>query len=434
MTSTAFLTDKYEITMVQAMLESERAHDKAVFDLFARRLPKGRRYGVVGGVNRAVEAVKNFHFTNEQIDYLRNDPLITEQTVEFLENYKFSGRITGLPEGSVYFPNTPIMTIEGTFAECVLLETVLLSILNHDSAVMSAVSRMVLAAEGTPIIEMGSRRTNEMSAVFAARAAYIAGFTATSNLEAGLRYGIPTTGTSAHAFTLAFGDPEHEEESFYQQMKALGTDTTLLVDTYNISEGIMNAVLAAQRLGVPGPGGIRIDSGDLHEGTVAARWLLDNLGAKDTKIVLSSDIDEYTINEMKDRGTPVDAIGAGTRVVTGSGAPTAEMVYKLVEINGKPVVKKAEGKVSVGGLKTAYRTFDAQGTMTGEFFKVGHDVTLDHFEKPSRVVLVDGENNFFFTETLDEARERHAKQVQSLPEEAEFIAAGVPVFLAEKTV
>ena len=236
------------------------------------------------------------------------------------------------------------------------------------------------------------------------------------------------------AFTLAFGDPEHEEESFYQQMKALGTDTTLLVDTYNISEGIMNAVLAAQRLGVPGPGGVRIDSGDLHEGTVAARWLLDNLGAKDTKIVLSSDIDEYTINEMKDRGTPVDAIGAGTRVVTGSGAPTAEMVYKLVEINGKPVVKKAEGKVSVGGLKTAYRTFDAQGTMTGEFFKVGHDVTLDHFEKPSRVVLVDGENNFFFTETLDEARNRHAKQVQSLPEEAKFIAAGVPVFLAEKTV
>ena len=205
------------------------------------------------------------------------------------------------------------------------------------------------------MIEMGSRRTSETSAVAAARAAYIAGFNATSNLQAGHLYQIPTTGTSAHAYTLAYG-PDGEEQSFYDQMVALGTDTTILVDTYNIPEGIRRAVHAANTLGVSGPGGIRIDSGDLHEETVNARELLDSLGAIDTKIVLSSDIDEYTISEMKERGTPVDAVGAGTRVVTGSGAPTAEMVYKLVQINDMPVSKRAEGKISTGGIKVTYRS------------------------------------------------------------------------------
>lgn len=433
METTAFLTDKYEVTMLQAMLRAGRADHRAVFDLFARRLPKGRRYGVVGGVGRVVEAVKNFRFTDEQIAYLEADPIIDEATVNYLRDYKFRGIIVGQPEGSLYFPNTPIITVIGTFADCVLLETLLLSIMNHDSAVMSAASRMVTAAEGMPMIEMGSRRTSETSAIAAARAAYIAGFNATSNLQAGHLYQIPTTGTSAHAYTLAYG-PDGEEQSFYDQMVALGTDTTILVDTYNIPEGIRRAVHAANTLGASGPGGIRIDSGDLHEETVNARALLDSLGAIDTKIVLSSDIDEYTISEMKERGTPVDAVGAGTRVVTGSGAPTAEMVYKLVQINDTPVSKRAEGKVSTGGIKVTYREFHEDGTMAGEFFKVGTtSAPFTSSQHPTQILLVDGQGEYFHQEDIEVSRARHREQVAYLPESARLILAGDAAFTAQQT-
>ena len=432
METTAFLTDKYEVTMLQAMLRAGRADHRAVFDLFARRLPKGRRYGVVGGVGRVVEAVKNFRFTDEQIAYLEADPIIDEATVRYLRDYKFRGIIVGQPEGSLYFPNTPIITVIGTFADCVLLETLLLSIMNHDSAVMSAASRMVTAAEGMPMIEMGSRRTSETSAIAAARAAYIAGFNATSNLQAGHLYQIPTTGTSAHAYTLAYG-PDGEEQSFYDQMVALGTDTTILVDTYNIPEGIRRAVHAANTLGVSGPGGIRIDSGDLHEETVNARELLDSLGAIDTKIVLSSDIDEYTISEMKERGTPVDAVGAGTRVVTGSGAPTAEMVYKLVQINDMPVSKRAEGKISTGGIKVTYREFHEDGTMAGEFFKVGTtSAPFTSSQHPTQILLVDGQGDYFHQEDIEVSRARHREQVAYLPESARLILAGDAAFTAQQ--
>lgn len=432
METTAFLTDKYEVTMLQAMLRAGRADHRAVFDLFARRLPKGRRYGVVGGVGRVVEAVKNFRFTDEQIAYLEADPIIDEATVRYLRDYKFRGIIVGQPEGSLYFPNTPILTVIGTFADCVLLETLLLSIMNHDSAVMSAASRMVTAAEGMPMIEMGSRRTSETSAIAAARAAYIAGFNATSNLQAGHLYQIPTTGTSAHAYTLAYG-PDGEEQSFYDQMVALGTDTTILVDTYNIPEGIRRAVHAANALGASGPGGIRIDSGDLHEETVNARALLDSLGAIDTKIVLSSDIDEYTISEMKERGTPVDAVGAGTRVVTGSGAPTAEMVYKLVQINDTPVSKRAEGKVSTGGIKVTYREFHEDGTMAGEFFKIGTtSAPFTSSQHPTQVLLVDGQSDYFHQEDIEVSRARHKEQVAYLPESARLILAGDAAFTAQQ--
>jgi putative nicotinate phosphoribosyltransferase len=432
METTAFLTDKYEVTMLQAMLRAGRADHRAVFDLFARRLPKGRRYGVVGGVGRVVEAVKNFRFTDEQIAYLEADPIIDEATVRYLRDYKFRGIIVGQPEGSLYFPNTPILTVIGTFADCVLLETLLLSIMNHDSAVMSAASRMVTAAEGMPMIEMGSRRTSETSAIAAARAAYIAGFNATSNLQAGHLYQIPTTGTSAHAYTLAYG-PDGEEQSFYDQMVALGTDTTILVDTYNIPEGIRRAVHAANTLGVSGPGGIRIDSGDLHEETVNARELLDSLGAIDTKIVLSSDIDEYTISEMKERGTPVDAVGAGTRVVTGSGAPTAEMVYKLVQINDMPVSKRAEGKISTGGIKVTYREFHEDGTMAGEFFKVGTtSAPFTSSQHPTQILLVDGQGDYFHQEDIEVSRARHREQVAYLPESARLILAGDAAFTAQQ--
>lgn len=424
--STAFLTDKYEFTMLQAALESGAAHKQDVFELFARKLPAGRRYGVIAGMNRMLEAVKNFRFTEEQIAHLAADPVFKPETIEYLRAYRFTGDIYGYREGDLYFGYSPIVTVVGTFADAVILETVMLSILNHDSAVASAASRMVSAGQGMPLIEMGSRRTHDLAAVDAARAAYLAGFNATSNMEAGMRYGVPTTGTSAHAFTLAH---DSEVEAFTAQVKALGVSTTLLVDTYDIEQGIRNAIAVAG----PNLGGIRIDSGDLIDETFKARVLLDELGAVNTKIILSSDIDEYTITELIEAGAPVDGVGAGTRVVTGSGHPTAGMVFKLVEREGAdgeriPVAKKASGKKSVGGFKHAYRIFK-DGVMVDEVYTTDPNRKVEG--EPLQIAyMLKGEAQEI--PTLEEARAHHARVKAQLPHLALQAQAGDAVLEARQ--
>jgi nicotinate phosphoribosyltransferase len=353
----ALLTDHYELTMVGAALRDGTADRNCVFEVFARRLPPGRRYGVVAGIGRLLDMVREFTFDEEQLDYLRGTGIVDDELAGWLSRYRFTGDIQGYPEGELYFPGSPILTVAGSFAECVVLETLILSVLNHDSAVAAAAARMVTAARGRPVIEMGSRRTHEQAALAAARAAYLAGFSHTSNLEAGRRFGIPTTGTAAHAFTLLHDD---EKAAFGSQIAALGPRTTLLVDTYDITEGIRNAIAVAG----PELGAIRIDSGDLSMLAAHSRQLLDSLGATETKIVVSGDLDEYAIAALA--AEPVDSYGAGTAVVIGSGAPTANLVYKLVEVDGRSVVKRSEHKATVGGRKTAVRRYKPTGTATEE--------------------------------------------------------------------
>ena len=211
--STALLTDHYELTMLQAALAGGTAHRRSVFELFPRRLPEGRRYGVVAGVGRALDALERFRFGPEEIGFLREAEVVDEDTLAWLADYRFSGDVWGYPEGEVYFPQSPLMVVESTFAEAVLLETVLLSILNHDSAIASAASRMTCAAGGRPCIEMGSRRTHEEAAVAAARAAYLSGFATSSNLAARQRYGVPTAGTGRPIDRLA-GVAGREDSSY----------------------------------------------------------------------------------------------------------------------------------------------------------------------------------------------------------------------------
>ena len=381
--STALLTDRYELTMLQAALRDGTAHRQCVFEVFARRLPTGRRYGVVAGTGRLVEAVLNFRFGEAEMDFLRRQQVIDAETAAWLSRYRFTGDIEGYAEGELYYPGSPILTVSGTFAECVVLETLVLSILNYDSAVAAAAARMVTAARGRPLIEMGSRRAHEEAAVAAARAAYLAGFSATSNLAAGQRYGIPTAGTAAHAFTLLHDD---ERAAFASQVAALGKGTTLLVDTYDISEGIRRAVEIAG----PDLAAIRIDSGDLSVLAQQSRELLDALGAVDTKIIVSGDLDEYAIAALA--AEPVDGYGAGTAVVTGSGAPTAGLVYKLVEVDGRPVVKRSENKATVGGRKTAVRRHKPTGTATEEVVvSRGRPEPAPHDRALQRPYLVAGE-------------------------------------------
>ena len=358
--STALLTDKYELTMLQAALRDGSANRQVTCEVFGRRLPNERRYGVVAGTERVLRAVEDFRFSANQLAEM---DFLDEKTKEYLRHYRFSGQIDGYREGELYFPNSPILTVRGTFGECLILETVILSIMNADSAVASAASRMVTAADGRPIIEMGSRRTHEYAAVTSARAAYLAGFSATSNLEAGYRYGIPVSGTAAHSWTLAHTNPDgtpNEEAAFRSQIDTLGVDTTLLVDTYDITKGVETAV----KVGGPQLGGVRIDSGDLGAVTRRVRKQLDDLGNHNTNIVVSSDLDEFAIAGL--RGDPVDVYGVGTSVATGSGAPTAGMVYKVVEVDGIPVAKRSTSKQSVGGAKRALRTYRSSGVAVEE--------------------------------------------------------------------
>lgn len=412
--STALMTDKYELTMLAACIKDGTADKKAVFEGFARRLPPGRKYGVMAGARRIREAVEAFVFTPEQIDFLHADGLDAD-TLDYLESFRFTGSIRTYADGELYFPYSPVVSVEATFGEAVLLETVILSILNHDCAIASAASRIATVANGKPVQELGARRTHESAAVAAAYSAYIAGFSGTSNLEAGKKYDIPVFGTAAHAFTLAHAD---EKKAFASQVAALGTGTTLLVDTYDIEQGIRNAIEVAGT----GLGAIRIDSGDLYEEVVNARVLLDSLGAFGTKIVVSSDIDEFVIDEMMsdERGpAPVDAFGVGTRVVTGSGHPTASMVYKLVAIEEedgtmRPVAKASSGKISIGGAKDAYRIVNKNTGLARAELVVpkGHDVrSLLAEDETAYRVLVPLDS---YSESIASARKRHPMAVAEL--------------------
>ena len=416
--STALLTDHYELTMLRAALHSGVAGRRSVFEVFARHLPHGRRYGVVAGTGRLLDALAAFRFGEAELDFVSAAGLADEATLDFLRSYRFSGDIWGYAEGECYFPGSPILVVEGTFAEAVILETLVLSVLNHDCAIASAASRMVTAAGSRPLIEMGSRRTHEDAAVAAARAAYIAGFAATSNLEAGRRYGVPTSGTAAHAFTLLH---DSEADAFRAQVDALGIGTTLLVDTYDIARGIRTAIEVAG----PSLGAIRIDSGDLTVLAKEARELLDSLGATGTRIVLSGDLDEFSIAGLS--GAPVDVYGVGTALVTGSGAPTAGMVYKLVEVDGRPVAKRSEHKATQGGRKTVVRRHRATGTATEEVLVSRGRPELGPHDRLPQVPLMRGGKRVESDATeMDAARARLAAALRSVPWEGLKLSQGDP--------
>ncbi|PRB44219.1 nicotinate phosphoribosyltransferase [Arthrobacter sp. MYb23] len=412
--ATSLYTDHYELTMLQAALHSGAAHRRSVFEAFARRLPDGRRYGVVGGTGRLLEGIADFRFGEEELAFLEQNKVVNQETLDYLADYKFSGDIWGYAEGDAYFPNSPILIVESTFAEACILETFILSVLNHDSAIASAASRMTSAAGTRPCIEMGSRRTQEESATAAARAAVIAGFASTSNLEAGRRYGIKTVGTAAHSFTLLH---DTEREAFEAQIATFGPGTSLLVDTYDVETAVRTAVeLAGDKLGA-----VRLDSGDLIAQAQWVRQLLDELGNVNTRIVVTSDLDEFAIAALQ--SAPVDSYGVGTSLVTGSGAPTASMVYKLVSRTNDAgefisVAKAAKNKASVGGRKYALRKLNERGRATQEMVGIGHRPEDDGNDRELLHQFVkNGEVLPGWTgpEGVIRARERHTATMAELP-------------------
>lgn len=419
--SVALLTDRYELTMVQAALAGGKADRPCVFEVFSRQLPAGRRFGVVAGTARVLKAIQDFHFTPDQLDYLAQENIVDSKTIDWLSNYRFTGNVSGYREGEIYFGHSPVLTIEGSFAEAVILETVVLSILNFDSAVASAGARMRAAASDRFLAEMGSRRTHEQAAVSAARAAYLVGFDATSNLDAGAKYGIPTMGTSAHSFTLLH---DSEDQAFEAQLKALGNNTTLLVDTFDVERAVRKAV----ELSSGEVGAVRLDSGDLVQSAIEVRALLDSLGARKTKITVTSDLDEYTIAALAQ--APVNSYGVGTSLVTGSGHPTAGFVYKLVShfdgTHWADVAKESVNKSSRGGKKIARRAIEA-GKATGEL------IGRPNFGRALQVDLV-LEGVCLETDPrkqLEQGREHHRLALAELPAAALRLSKGEPAILVE---
>jgi nicotinate phosphoribosyltransferase len=389
--------------MLQAARNSGTADRKCVFEVFTRHLPAGRRYGVVAGTGRILEQIQNFRFDDSTLDWLASEKVVDAETINWLSDYKFNGNISGYREGEIYFAHSPVLTVESTFAEAVLLETMILSILNYDSAVASAASRMHSAAGGRFLAEMGSRRVNENSAVAAARAAYIAGFDASSNLEAGRSWGVPTMGTAAHAFTLLH---DTEEQAFKAQLETFGEKTTLLVDTFNIDSAVRKAIELAPNLGA-----VRIDSGDLGVEVKRVRELLDSLGAQQTKITVTNDLDEFAIAALA--ASPVDSYGVGTSVATGSGASTAGFVYKLVSHQNDAgdwidVAKTSTAKTNPGGKKFAARTASEEIVDT-EKIAEGRNLIVDLVT--AGVAVVD----YLGSKGVQNAREHHARVKADLP-------------------
>ena len=423
--STALLTDRYELTMVDAAIGSGTHDRECVFEVLARRLPSSRRYGVVAGTGRLLTLIENFRFGDAELSWLRDHAVVRAETIDWLADYRFRGSISGYREGEIFFPGSPIFVVEGTFAEAVLLETLTLSVLNYDSAVASAAARMVSAASGRPLVEMGSRRTGENSAVAAARAAFIVGFGATSNLEAGRSWGIPTMGTAAHSFTLLH---DSEEEAFQAQVDALGPSTTLLVDTYDIAAGVELAVkVAGTELGA-----VRIDSGDLPVQVAAVRARLDSLGATNTRITVTNDLDEYTIAAL--RAAPVDSFGVGTSVVTGSGQPASGMVFKLVARRDSAgewisVAKKSAAKATVGGRKFPFRSLDHAGVARCETISVDAPPAASPTERSLHTTLVTAgatDRRYTGAGGTARAREHHSNVITELPDDAFRLSRGEP--------
>lgn len=423
--TTSLLTDRYELTMLDAAIQDGTAEIPCLFEVFARSLPTGRRYGVVAGVGRFLEELQDFRFSDEDLSWLRDARVVSDRCLEWLAEYRFTGDAYGYQEGDLYFPHSPLLTLDTDFGHGVVLETLALSIYNYDSAIAGAASRMWTAARGRPLAEFGSRRMNEYAAIAGTRAAYIGGFSSTSNLEAGRRYGIPTSGTAAHAFTLLH---ESEEAAFASQIDTMGVGTTLLIDTYDIPAAVETAI----RVAGPKLGGVRIDSGDLAETAAQVRCQLDALGATETHITVTNDLDEYALAALAI--SPIDSYGVGTAVLTGSGHPTSAMVFKLTsrrQADGTwvPVAKRSAGKAHPGGRKDAVRRMDARGRATAEVIAIDGQVPARPGDRSLVHPLITGgqvDESAVGPDGLRAARERHERAVAELPAQGLRLSQGAP--------
>lgn len=383
-------TDKYQINMMYAHWLQGSHKEKAVFEVYFRKLPFGNGYAVFAGLERIVHYIQNLRFGDEEIAYLRTqEENYREAFLDELRTFKFNGNLHAVPEGTLVFPNEPLIRVEASVFEAQLVETALLNFMNYQTLIATKASRVKQVAPRDVLLEFGTRRAQEAdAAIWGARAAYVAGFHATSNLRAGMLFGIPTKGTHAHAWVQAH---DTEEEAFRKFAEALPDQVSLLVDTYDtLKSGVPNAIKTARLLQSQGKrmNSIRLDSGDLAYLSQQARKMLDDAGFPDVKIVASNDLDENIIFNLKSQDAKIDIWGVGTQLITAADQPALGGVYKLVarEKNGEyvPVIKISGNpeKVSNPGFKEVYRIMNKKtGKAEADYLALQHEVDIKNGER-----------------------------------------------------
>ncbi|WP_159593945.1 nicotinate phosphoribosyltransferase [Chelativorans xinjiangense] len=427
MTTSALFADLYEFTMLEAydMLGMTKT---AVFSLFVRKLPPERNFLVACGLDELLRDIENFRFGEEDTAYLASLGSFRPDFLERLRAFRFTGGIRAVPEGTPVFENEPILEITAPIAEAQLLETLVLNQVGHQTLIASKAERIVRAAQGRPVVDFGARRAHGYdAAIKGARAAYLAGFSASSNTEAGRRYGIPVAGTVAHSFIQAFPS---EMESF-RVFSRLFPNTTLLVDTYDTLTGVEAVVALAREMGPAfSVRAVRLDSGDLLELSRAARRLLDNAGLTDVQIVASGGLNEWKVERLVRESAPINMFGVGTDLLVSTDAPALDIAYKLTEYDGLGRMKLSPGKRSLPGAKQVFRRFQ-DGRAVGDTIALhGETLSGQPLLKP---VMAHG-RRLLSAGTLQAARERTKRLVAQLPESVRSleIAHRYPTGISEK--
>lgn len=407
------LADLYELTMAAGYVET-RFEARATFELFVRSLPPRRSYLVAAGLEQALDFLENVRFAADEIDYLRRHPAfghISPRFFDYLAEFRFAGDVWALPEGTVFFSGEPLVRVVAPIAEAQIVETYLLAALNFQTMIASKAARVVTAARGRNVIEFGTRRAHGIEAgVLAARAAYIGGCQGTSNLLAGQRFGIPTYGTQAHSWIMAYQD---EEEAFRRFLGIFPEHAVLLVDTYDVRAAVEKIIAGGRR-----PRGVRLDSGDLAADSVWVRRRLDEAGWTDVEVFASGDLDEDRIEELLRSGARIDGFGVGTALATSADAPALGVIYKLVEIERGGEVRNSakfsEAKVTYPGRKQVFRFADANGQFTEDIIAL-EDEQFPSAE-PLLVPVMRGGKRMLPAAKLDEARKRCLAGLERLPQ------------------
>lgn len=347
------LTDLYELTMAQVYF-NKGENKTAIFDFYTRPV-KRRPYLVSAGLEQLLYYLENLKFTEEDIDFLYRTGKFTDEFLDYLKDFRFTGNVYAIEEGEIFFPNEPVVQIEAPLIEAQIIETFLINTMQISILVATKAMRCFSVARGTGLVDFGLRRAHGTDAgMKAARASYIGGFLGTSNVLAGKEFGIPIFGTMAHSFILAFGDEEKAFEAFAEQYP---DTSTFLVDTFDTLEGVKKAIRVAKKMNLKNFRGVRLDSGDILKLSKETRKLLDEAGFKDAKIFVSGGINEYKIKELLDNGAPIDAWGVGTELVVSADVPYLDCAYKLVEYNGKPKMKLSTKKLTYPSKKQVFRVY-----------------------------------------------------------------------------
>lgn len=407
------LTDFYELTMAQSYF-AEGMDDEATFSLYVREYPPNRGYLVAAGIDDALECLAALSFSGESVDYLRSTGTFTEDFLDYLRDFRFTGSVRAMPEGSLFFTNEPALEVTGPVIAAQLAETIVINQVQYQTLLATKSARCVHAAAGRPLADFAARRTHGSEAALRmARASYIAGFGATSNVLAARRYGIPPTGTMAHSYITSFDD---EAAAFRAYARRFPERSILLLDTYDTINAAHIAVDVAQELAADGHRltGVRLDSGDFNALSGQVRHILDNAGLDYVRIVASGGLDEYELARLVQAGAPIDMFGVGTRVGVSADAPSCDMVYKMVSYGDRPVMKLSAGKASLPGGKQVFRQYDADGKMAGDVIALENE-HVSAGDPLLEVAMTNGRR--VTTASIDDARRRVADGLAALPDD-----------------